>query len=374
MWYEILESGKCKFTERYIDPMTEKQKFVSITMNKYTTQNEKKANKVLLKRIEDKIGTSTTQNITLETLVKEYRIAQKGEVKESTYLRNYHTANTLLGLLGKDTLVNKLSASYVIKKFKASKKDGSTLNELRIRFGAIIRWGYKHDFVEDKSFLDKIDPFREDVSRKERIQDKFLESDQLNRIIEYFTDKDLLLYAYVTKFLALTGLRIGEMAALSEQDVDLENRLIHITKTYDTGNQIVTSTKTLCSIRDIYIQDELLEVLREMKPYLLRRRLLLGYVYNEDIFIPGDDGARFHYDAYRKMLKKAALSIAGKELTPHALRHTHASLLLAEGMSIDAVARRLGHEDSKVTREIYTHIVEKLKKKEYEQIKDVRIM
>lgn len=54
----------------------------------------------------------------------------------------------------------------------------------------------------------------------------------------------------------------------------------------------------------------------------------------------------------------------GRPLSTHALRHTHTSLLAAAGIPLDVISRRLGHADSKVTREIYLHVTELLKDKD----------
>ena len=64
----------------------------------------------------------------------------------------------------------------------------------------------------------------------------------------------------------------------------------------------------------------------------------------------------------------------GRKITPHVLRHTHASLLMANGMSTDAISRRLGHENSEITRRVYLHVTEKLKEQEQEQMKKIHLI
>ena len=80
------------------------------------------------------------------------------------------------------------------------------------------------------------------------------------------------------------------------------------------------------------------------------------------------------YIVYSNVLKKTSLELLGREITPHVLRHTHASLLMANGMSTDAISRRLGHENSEITRQVYLHVTEKLKKQEQEQIKKIHLI
>lgn len=58
----------------------------------------------------------------------------------------------------------------------------------------------------------------------------------------------------------------------------------------------------------------------------------------------------------------------------HELRHTHTSLLLEQGVSIDTISRRLGHENSRITREIYLHVTEKLKERDNEQLARISLL
>ena len=68
------------------------------------------------------------------------------------------------------------------------------------------------------------------------------------------------------------------------------------------------------------------------------------------------------------------MRVLDRSITAHALRHTHASLLLAQGVDVDTIARRLGHENSKITKEIYLHITQQLKERDNEQIKKIQML
>lgn len=85
---------------------------------------------------------------------------------------------------------------------------------------------------------------------------------------------------------------------------------------------------------------------------------------------------REHIDhfAYNKYLKENSMKAIGRSITPHTLRHTHASLLMEQGIDIDSISKRLGHNDSKVTREIYLHVTQKLESKRNEQLKELKIL
>lgn len=369
MWIEETKNGKFKFVERYEDYLTGKTKKVSVTLDRNTPQSRKTAQKALEQKIAAAMDKSTKKDITLKELVEEYRRDQKLTVKQSTYTRNFHACNSIMRLLGENTIVERMTAKYVRDRFLASGKSPGTLNEYLARFRALIRWGYKADLISSIAFLDKVESFK-DVPHKVKIQEKYLEADELKRLLAGMKETS---WKLLTEFLALSGLRFGEAIALLKDDVDIENRLIHISKTYDSVNEEVTTPKTLCSIRDVYIQDELKAVCKQMNAYMLRVQLMNG-IRHTDFFMHSRSGGPVRYFAYNKYLRENSDRILGRKLTAHALRHTHASLLLEQGVSIDTISRRLGHENSRITREIYLHVTEKLKERDNEQLARISLL
>lgn len=371
MWVENTNKGKFKFIERYKDPLTLKYKRVSITMDKNTAQTRKMAQGELQKKIDVLLSNVhyTQKNYTFHELVEAYRIDQLHLVKQSTYSRNYHACNTLISILGENTLVNRFTASYVKKSFIETGKSSGTLNEHLKRFKALMRWGYENDIVNDISFLSKIKPFT-DTPRRVKIQDKFLEKEELQAVINEMSDSTWIL---LTKFLALTGMRVGEACALRVDDVDLDNRTIHVNKNFDYINKVETSTKNEYSSREVHMQPELFQVCKDINMLMQKRRICYN-IKNCKLFIFDATGSHIHYPAYNKYLKTYAKKVTEKHITVHALRHTHASLLLEQGFSLDEIARRLGHGNSKVTREIYTHVTKKLKEKDNAKLDHVSLL
>ena len=367
MWVEKLDNGKYKYIERYEDYLTGKMRRVSVTLDKNTAAARKQAQAALTAKIEQALTKDVTvkKDITLCELVTEYRKSQKLTVKESTYSRNYHACNTLMKMLGENVLVDRLTARYVRDSFLSSGKENSTLNEHLTRFKALIRWGYKNDLLRDISYLDKIERFK-DVPHKEKIQDKFLEASELKCLIENMTVEK---WRNLTEFLSLSGLRFGEAAALEISDIDLKNRMIKVSKNYDMINNVTTSPKTGSSSREVYIQDEFLELCKRLRYDALCQRMVNGCN-----LLFQDNGRHVAYYSYNAYLKENAIKYIGRAITPHTLRHTHASLLMEQGISIDVISRRLGHENSEITREIYLHVTKKLKEKENQQLARIRIL
>lgn len=369
MYKSKLSSGKYQYSIEFRDPHTGKRRRVSTVTDKGRTCDAQTALVVLTGKMnaimQDCAGADT---LTFRGLTERYLAYQAHEVKESTYYRNAMQMKSIRHIIGDDILVSALSASYIRQKFTDSGECAGRLNERLVRLRACLRWEYKNDLIRDISWLAKLDNFHEAETHREKIEDKYMESDELKSVLDAMSDK----WRLLTEFLALTGLRIGEAIALTVFDVDLAGREIHITKTYDYIRGETTSPKTDTSNRDISIQDQLLTVCKSVVHYMADQRSRYGYAPST-MFFQGADGGYIYYNSYRQYLGDVTERVIGRRLTPHALRHTHVSLLAAEGIGLDAIARRLGHSDSDVTRDIYMHVTKKLKEKDADNLKAVNI-
>jgi integrase len=161
--------------------------------------------------------------------------------------------------------------------------------------------------------------------------------------------------------LALIGLRIREALALSWEAVDLKAGTLRVDYTLADSPKgqepMFQPPKTKSSRRIIQIPDELLH---ELKLWKLRcPKSERGLVFATE------EGKPLHRKSASKMLD-AAIEKANegadekakiKRLTPHGLRHTFASLLLADRTAVTEVSHLLGHKDSYVTLKVYAHFV-----------------
>lgn len=369
MWIEKLNNGKYRLVERYTDPLTGKERKMSVTMEKNTAATRKTAADALRAKIENAAAVVSSDSVTLKKLVEAYRKDQKKTVRPSTYTRNYYAGNAIMEMLGEDTLVNKLTAPYVREKLLARGEEPGTMNEHLKRYKALIRWGYRNDLVKSVDHLTKLPNFK-DAPHRESIKDKYMESTELKDLLDHMNHP---VWKLLTEFLSLSGLRIGEAIGLESKDIDLKALQIHVTKAYDVVNKEISTAKTLCSIRDVAIQPQLLDCCRRISAEMRRRSMYYG-LGRKKLFLYGIDGGYIDYYAYNKYLRENTEKVLGRPLTAHALRHTHASLLMEAGVPIDVISRRLGHENSKVTREIYLHVTKKLKQKDDELIGKVNIL
>ena len=375
MWSEPTKNGKVKFVERYENPMTGKSHKVSVTMNKDTASTRKQAQIALDSKICESMDkfTQGSQNdeLRLSELVKRYLKYKKNNFKEVTYKRDIGACNSIMDILGKDVLVSKLTATYVDEKLDAKGEEPNTTNERIIRLKSMIRWAYKKDYVSDIKWLDKLER-RRDKTRKTKLQDKYLEKEELHTLLDAM---NVYKWKLLTQFLVLSGMRIGEAIALERNDVNIAEKNIRITKTYDYINGHKTDTpKTDDSNRDVYIQPELELVCRQINSFMLQQKMKCGY--HSDFYMCDESGKPIKYYAYNKYLREVGARVLDKPITitTHVMRHTHTALMAESGVNLETISRRLGHSDSKVTTEIYLHITEKMKEKDNEQFKSVKIL
>lgn len=148
------------------------------------------------------------------------------------------------------------------------------------------------------------------------------------------------LFAY---WILYTGCRKGELSALRWEDVDMEDGVIHITKScvYVNGRPQIKEPKTKNGIRDIPILKRLSDVFPD-KPQK-------GYIF------PSPNGGMLTETQFRKRWDRYAAK-TGINCTCHALRHAYATMLYEAGIQVLDAQRLLGHAYASTTQDIYTHI------------------
>lgn len=372
MWAEPTKNGKVRFVERYEDPLTGKQKKVSVVMDKNTAATRKLATAALNDKITAKVDNSLPylkkDNLTLSELVRLYRESQKQTVTQSTYRRNYYALNSAMKKLGENTLISNLTAGYVKARFASGKDSAGTINERYVRFKALMRWAYENDYISDIRWIDKLKPLP-DKEKRNRLQEKFLEPEEIHAILEEMT---VMRWKQLTQLLVLSGMRCGEAIALSMKDVDFTAKTIAIHKTFDPLNHIVTSPKTLCSNRTIDMQPELFDLCKEIRHFTQSEKMLRGF--RGKLFMCDINGDYLSYYAYNKYLGEVSERTIGRKVTTHIMRHTHVSLLSAAGIPLETITRRVGHESSNVTRNVYLHVTNRQKDLDRKRLQGITIL
>lgn len=155
--------------------------------------------------------------------------------------------------------------------------------------------------------------------------------------------------------LALTGMRKGELFALTTKDIDFDNKTISITKTRDSLG--TRSPKTLNSIRTIPLTDELAKCI---KKYLLWFEPVMWYNRDanpEKHLIVHPNGMPVARDYINRALTRLCTEYKLPHISPHYLRHTYASILAAQNTPFPTIAALLGDTVETVTS-TYAHSFE----------------
>lgn len=366
LYEETLNDGRCNYRLPYIDPLSGKNKKLSIIMPARSASNYKMALRFLQEKLDRIMLESTMSDFTLGDLRDLYFQEIAETLKPSTVLRNRSAIKNLVDWFGPDVYISHLSVPYIRKKIKENTAQNVTFNEYLKRLKAFLNWCYINDYLKNRAIIDKLQ-FLPD-QKKARITDKYLEASELQALLDAASHP---VWRLVIQFLALSGLRIGELICLENSDIN--DDYITINKTYETNARIVSNTpKTASSNREIYLRPELLTVVNEIKSFI--RIYKFEHGVRNDLFICAPDGGFMHYDAFRKYLGDLSASVLDHRITPHALRHTAASLLIAEGVPLEVVSRMLGHEGSKITKQIYFHITQELKNRDNNILKNVTIL
>ena len=187
---------------------------------------------------------------------------------------------------------------------------------------------------------------------------EIIREDEIKIVLNALRSRNLPLYTIATTALA-TGMRRGELLALRWKDVDLDGGKLRVEQSIEqtrTGLRF-KSPKTKHGRRTITIPPAVVADLRAHWKASQEQRLALGLgrsAPNDLVFTMWDGSPRKPNALTNDWLRASA--VIGRRISLHALRHTHASSLIAAGIDILTISRRLGHANPKITLSVYGHL------------------
>ena len=190
---------------------------------------------------------------------------------------------------------------------------------------------------------------------------RYYDDEQCKILLENLTElgEEQIKYKVAIILTIFTGVRLGELMGLEWQDVDFRNGIISINRSsqYLSDMGVFTKVpKTESSIREIAIPEFIISLLEEYKLWYEEQKSLYGELWtNSDRLFVQADGKPMHPSSISKWFVKYVGTIGLPVINFHGLRHTNASLLVAQNVDIAVVSARLGHAQISTTLDFYVH-------------------
>ncbi|MFH7308157.1 site-specific integrase [Weissella paramesenteroides] len=184
---------------------------------------------------------------------------------------------------------------------------------------------------------------------------KYLNQQQLTKLLAQLNLGEELSIDYFFLLVAKTGLRFSEALGITPDDFDLSRLILSVNKTWDykSNKGSFSPTKNTASIRKVPIDWQFAQLIKD-------------FPKDQSIFIT--PGKKFYNETANDKLARYCQKAGISEISVHGLRHTHSSLLLYAGVSIDSVAQRLGHSNMNTTQRTYLHVIQELENADTDKI------
>lgn len=283
----------------------------------------------------------TEETITFKEVAEEYLNWYKRRRKESSYIKISSIVNTHLIPRFKSKRLESIRNRDVTKfqdDLISSKMAVSHIKKIHTTLSAIFRYAMKQEYT-------KVNPAAAvgNVDLDDESKMNYWTLEEFQQFINVVDDE---LYHALFMTLYYSGMRKGELLALTWNDINFDENTISINKT--SYNRKITTTKTKGSTRTIEMPRHTMRLLSRLKASLTHYKpdyVVFGEFYDH---IPTTTLDR-NFDKY---VKKANV----KKIRLHDFRHSHASYLINKGAIINVVSHRLGHSNTSTTLDTYSHL------------------
>lgn len=295
------------------------------------------------KKIKKEASSKEPREMLFKTLAEGYLQNLKTRVKESSYLTQQSKLNKHLIPCFGEKKIKEITPLAVLEWQQGIEQYAYRHKKsLRTLLSSIYRFGER--YYDIQNIMVKVEPLRNTEPPKEM---DYWTLEEFKLFIDACEEEDIKL---LFKFLYITGCRKGECQAVTWRDIDFKNATVrinkNITRKTEDGLYKVVSPKNLTSNRTIDLPEGFCKELERHR------------AANLDEFVFG--GIRPIPDkTIERGLKKYAEKAGIKTIRVHDLRHSCASLLISQGISIVAVSKRLGHKDVEQTLNTYAHLMPK---------------
>lgn len=302
----------------------------------------------------------TPTGMTLQQLYDEYIESVSHEIRESTMQKKKgRSKHHILPTMGKVKLskLNTTALQQWKNEISAKMLSLNTKRGIYKEFSALLNYGVKTERLKSNP-LSKLGTFK-DPNNFDKGEDKirYYTAEQFKKFIAIAEQclGTMVDYGYYAFFMIAfyTGMRKGEINALRWCDLDGNILSVNrsVTQKLKGKGYVFTPPKNVSSVRKLQIPNILVTVLEKLKKIQQQNTDR----WNEEFFICGGINCLSDTGISNRNIRYA--KEAGLEpIRIHDFRHTHATLLINEGINIQEIARRLGHSDVNITWKVYAHL------------------
>lgn len=283
---------------------------------------------------------------------------KKGTIQRVTY-RKYE--NSLVKLREYEELddinaYDKISYQQLINRY-AQTHSIQTVKDFNIHLRSCVR-----ELIDEGILLRDFTSKVKITGNPPPVRKKFLEEDELKKLVRALNlDRKELNWDHFIYLLLTTGMRFAEGMGLTPEDFDFDNLTVSINKTYDYKASCIkknadssnfTRTKTLSSVRVVRLDFRTAYILRDLIENAPQGKSIWA-----DWYYSNSNAKAIYNTTINDQLKRACKRAGIDPISVHSLRHTHASLLIANEVDMQVVSKRLGHSKTSITQDVYTHLM-----------------
>ena len=306
------------------------------------------------------------ENMRFKDLVDIYmREYAKNELKEVTsynYRRDLEIH--MLPVFG-NKKIKDITTPALTAFFTGMDKSSETTRKLKTVMSSVFTYGVNQGYIKTNPCYGAL--YKKDPSKAKKV--KYLDKAQCQKLMSATSEYST--FNTIIQFLLFTGLRIGECLALRWSDISFVDNTISINHTLSFADDkwFLSVPKTQTSFRTIKLSTYSKELLLRHKREQDKLKETVGDAWvHPDIVFTSAIGNYYCRSFTNKQLKKILVDNDLPALSVHALRHSNASLMINNGFDVKAISEHLGHCNTAITSDIYTHIFKEYKAKMAESI------
>ena len=289
--------------------------------------------------------------------LKEWIITRKRVVEEITYYRYLKYVNLIANYFDARKITLKGIRPMDIQSFYASEMDrGLTANTVA-HYHTLIRKSLQDAYENELVPRNVADLVKK--PRKEKFVAEYYNKEEMQKLFEVIKGNTLELVIYIG---AYYGLRRSEIVGLKWANIDFENKLIMVShKIIDLNGEIIAKNrmKTKTSNRTLPLIPKIEEMLIKEKKKQEENKKLFGNTYNTkytEYVCVNNDGSLIRPNFITRHFMLIQKEFGLKRIRFHDLRHSCASLMLANGVQMKQIQQWLGHSSYMLTADTYSHL------------------